>query len=131
MKPDPARADWEALGVPLAEVTRWETLDFGPFEAALAHGDGFTPLSAVHYRRQLRKTADGWRRIGLATRSGLGWHRAGFGAKEATRWRSLGVDVDAARRRRDGYHPDRTEIGDRSDSASPLRPDSSTREDSL
>jgi hypothetical protein len=97
---------WEVFGVPPAEVARWKALNFEPFEAALAHGDGFTPTAAVHYSRQLRKTADSWRRTGLNSVEGLHWHRAGFGPKEAIRWRSDRVDVETARRRRDGY--DRT-----------------------
>ncbi len=106
MEADPDDEVWEVFGVPLAEVTGWKALDFRPFEAALAHGDGFTPTAAVHYSRQLRKTADSWTRTGLDSVEGLHWHRAGFGATEAIRWRSESVGVETARRRRDGY--DRT-----------------------
>jgi hypothetical protein len=81
--------NWEALGVDPAH--------FDPFEAAMAQGDGFTPAFAVHYRRQLRKTADCWSRVGLDSADGLRWHRAGFRAKEAKRWRLLNVDVEAAK----------------------------------
>ena len=106
MKPEPSDEGWEVFRVPLAQVKEWKSLDFGPFEAALAHGDGFTPLNAVHYRRQLLKTAESWRRIGLDSIEGLGWHRAGFGTKEAIRWRSRGVDIETARGLRDGYRHD-------------------------
>jgi hypothetical protein len=79
-------------------------LGFGPFGAALAHGDGFTPSFATHgYSHQLRKTADRWTRVGLDSAEGLRWHRAGFGIKEATRWRSRATDVESARNQRAGY----------------------------
>ena len=95
---------WEEFGVDPSDVPGWKALGFGPFEASMAHGDGFTPTFAVDYRRQLSKTAASWTCAGLGTPEGLRWHRAGFAAKEATRWRSLGVDVDAARALRAGYH---------------------------
>ena len=95
--------NWEAFGVAPSEVPAWKALGFGPFEAAMAHGDGFTPTFAVHYRRQLRKAAAFWREAGLDCPEGLRWHRAGFVAKEATRWRSLGIDVETARALRAGY----------------------------
>jgi len=97
-EPDPE--DWEAFGVDPAQVAGWKMLGFDPFTAAIAQGDGYTPTFAVHYGRQLRATADCWRRVGLDSADGLRWHRAGFGAKEATRWRSLDIDVEAARERR-------------------------------
>jgi len=101
--PTPALENWEAFSVDPAQVEEWKKLGFDPFEAALAQGDGFPPAVATHYRRQLRATADRWRRVGLDSADGLRWHRAGFGVKEATRWRLLGVDVEAARGRRAGY----------------------------
>jgi hypothetical protein len=76
---------WEVFGVHPAQVPGWKLLDFNPFEAAMAQGDGFSPAFAVHYGRQLRVTADRWRRVGLNSAEGLRWHRAGFDAKEATR----------------------------------------------
>lgn len=103
MEPDPGDGVWDELGVPAAEVKGWKALGFEPFEAALANGDGFPPLSAGHYSRPLRKTAERLRRAGLDSAEGLRWHRAGFGATEAARWRSAGVDLDTAKRRRDGY----------------------------
>ncbi len=95
--------DWEAFGVRPIQVEGWKSLGFGPFEAAMAQGDGYTPTFALDYRRQLQVTATWWTRVGLASTEGLRWHRAGFGAKEAARWRSLGVDVEAARGQRAGY----------------------------
>ena len=100
---EPEPEVWAAFGVDAAQVAGWKALGFDPFEAALAQGDGFTPGIALHYRRQLRSTADRWRRADMDSPEGLRWHRAGFGAKEATRWRSLGVDVEAARSQRAGY----------------------------
>ena len=94
--------NWVTFGVRPAQVAGWEALGLEPFEAAMAQGDGFTPAFAVHYLRQLRATADRWRKVGLDSSDGLHWHRAGFGAKEATRWRALGVDADTARGER-GY----------------------------
>jgi hypothetical protein len=40
---DPDPENWEAFGVNSADVPQWQALGFGPFEAALTHGDGFTP----------------------------------------------------------------------------------------
>lgn len=105
MERERVRESWETLQVPLTEVAAWTALGFGPFGAAMARGDGFTPSFAVHYRRQLCHTIDSWTRACLDSTEGLRWHRAGFSAKEATRWRSLGVDVNRARSRRDGYGP--------------------------
>jgi len=102
-KSNPGEQDWEPFGVDPAEVPGWDQLGFDAFEAALAHGDGFTPMNAAHYHRQLRKTADRWRTLGLASADGLRWHRAGFAAKEAIRWRSEGIDVETARGLRAGY----------------------------
>ncbi len=94
---EPNNQDWEAFDIDPAEAQGWEALGFGAFDAAVAYGDGFTPRFAVHYRRQLLKTADSWRRVGLDSIEGLCWHRAGFATKEATRWRSRGADVETAR----------------------------------
>jgi len=102
-RPDPDEKGWEAFGVDPAEVRGWDQLGFDAFGAALAHGDGFTPMNAAHYRRPLRKTADRWRTRGLASAEGLRWHRAGFAAREATRWRSEGIDIETARGLRAGY----------------------------
>ena len=100
--PTPFIEDWEVFCVHPTQVEEWKKLGFDPFEAALAQGDGFPPAVAAHYRRQLRATADRWRRVGLDSADGLRWHRAGFGAKRAARWRQLGVDLEAARGRRNG-----------------------------
>ena len=99
----PDQQDWEEFGIDPADVVGWKGLGFSAFDAAMAQGDGYTPTVAAHYRRQLHKTADSWRRIGLDSDEGLHWHRAGFGVKEATRWRVLGVNVETARCLRDGY----------------------------
>jgi hypothetical protein len=96
-------AAWVDLGVHAEDVAAWKAEGFGPFHAALAQGDGFTPSIAVHYRRQLRRVARTWVRQGLGSPEGLSWHRAGFAASGAVRWRSQGVDVATARIRRDGY----------------------------
>ena len=95
--------DWEAFSIHSAHVAGWKALGFDPFEAAIAQGDGYTPLFAVDYRNQLRSTADRWKREGLPSEEALRWHQAGFGAKEATRWRSQGFDVEAARAQLAGY----------------------------
>jgi len=94
---------WEEFGLDSAKMAGWKAIGFDPFETAMAHGDGFTPSFAVHYRKQLHQTARSWERVGLDTAEGLRWHRAGFAAKEAVRWRSLGVDVEKASTRRAGY----------------------------
>ncbi len=112
MKRDQDLEDWQEYGIPRAEVEEWKALDFSPFEAALARGDGFTPLNVVHMRRQLRKTAAGWRRVGLDSVEGVAWHRAGFGVREAIRWNVAGVDIQTAWRRREGYLVARTETGE-------------------
>jgi len=95
---------WDEFGVGPSDVTGWQAISFDPFEAAMAHGDGFTPSSAVHYRHQLHKIARSWEHVSLATTEGLRWHRAAFSAKEAVRWRSRGCDMNTARARRAGYH---------------------------
>ena len=101
-------ASWEELGIDNAAIGAWDAIGFSPFEAALAHGDGYTPMMAVHDRRQLQKAARPWVQRGLDTLEGLHWHRAGFGVKEAMRWRTRGVDVKTARDRRPGYEPGRS-----------------------
>lgn len=103
---DKEDARWAELGVPTREVAHWKAQGFGPFEAALARGDGFTPLMVTHYRHQFLRTSRAWKRQGLDDGEGLRWHRAGFAVAEALRWRGRGVDVATARIRRDGYdHP--------------------------
>lgn len=100
--PEPAITDpedWEAFGIHPAQVAGWEALDFGPFEAAIGQGDGYTPGFAVDYRKLLSSTAGRWKQEGLCSEEGVRWHQAGFSAKEAARWRSHGVDVKAARDR--------------------------------
>jgi hypothetical protein len=102
-EPGLAGEQWETFGVDPSQVTGWKAIGFGPFEAAMAQGDGYTPLGALHYERQLSKVATSWARVGLDTSEGLGWHRAGFAAKNASQLRAFGVDLGAARARRTGY----------------------------
>ena len=108
---EPELDRWETLGIDPPAVGAWEAIGFGPFEGAMAHGDGFTPLGAVPYRHQLKRTARRWARSGFDSSEGLRWHRAGFSVRDALRWRSLGIDVETARSRRAGYdrglHSDR------------------------
>lgn len=103
LEQEPEVHRFEDLGIDAKEAAEWRAAGFGPFEAALAHGDGFTASIAVHYRHQLKQTARSWAREGLDSEEGLGWHRAGFTAKDAARWRAKGADVETARSRRSGY----------------------------
>jgi hypothetical protein len=102
-EPVPEKENWEEFGFEPADAPGWKALGFGPFEAAMAHGDGYTPMFATHYTRQLQKTAASWTRVGLGSPEGLRWHLAGFAPKEAIRWRKHGVDVEAARTLRSGH----------------------------
>jgi hypothetical protein len=96
-------ARWSDLGVRSEAVDGWKANGFGPFEAALAQGDGFTPATVAPYRRQLCRIARAWVRQGLDASEGLRWHEAGFSAGDALRWRSQGIDLATARTLRDGY----------------------------
>jgi len=96
-------AAWADLGVHAEDVAAWKVRGLGPFDAALAQGDGFTPSIVTHYLRQLLRVAHIWEHQGLNSVEGLQWHRAGFAAADAVRWRSQRVDVATARIRRDGY----------------------------
>jgi hypothetical protein len=109
---------YEDLGVPKEQVARWQAAGFGPFEAALAHADGFTPQTALGVRHQLQETARRWAAVGLADAEGLAWHRGGFTPQEARRLLDAGMDLERAwrertlsraRRRRSGSRP----VGDR------------------
>lgn len=55
-EPAPERGNWEEFGFEPAEASGWTALGFGPFEVALARGDGYTPMVATHYTRQLQKS---------------------------------------------------------------------------
>ena len=46
--------EWEVLGVHAWAVEQWKSAGFSPFEAAMAQGDGFTPMFAGQFRRTLR-----------------------------------------------------------------------------
>ncbi|MGH9082725.1 MAG: hypothetical protein ACRDY3_04375 [Acidimicrobiales bacterium] len=94
---------WEAFGVRPETVGAWRALGFGPFEAALAQGDGYGPQSARHAAARLRRLARSWRHVGLASAEGLRWHRAGFEAREAARWQDQGVDLEEVERRGGGH----------------------------
>ena len=83
-------------------MTGWKAISFGPFEAAMAHGDGFTPSSAVHYRHQLHKIARSWGHVGFSTTEGLRWHRAG---RFPPRRRCGGGRADVTWRRLDPVAP--------------------------
>jgi hypothetical protein len=89
-----ARHDWEAFGFDGSEESAWDRAGFDAFEAALAHGDGFTYTTAVHSRRMLHKIAADWRDAGLDCVEGLGWHQAGFTVTEALKLRERDHDVD-------------------------------------
>jgi hypothetical protein len=93
---EPTGPGYEDLGVPKAQVARWQELGFGPFEAALAHADGFTPASAPGVRHLLAETAERWAAVGLASAEGLAWHRAGFPPAEARRLLDAGVSLEEA-----------------------------------
>lgn len=87
---------WERLGVRAETVERWRALGFGPFEAALAQGDGYGPESARHVAKDLRGLARTWGRVALAPAEGLRWHRAGFAAREAARFEDRGIPLERA-----------------------------------
>ena len=104
--PSPSVADWEAFGFDASEASDWGRANFDALEAAVALGDGFTFVSAVHVRSMLRRTAAAWRDAGLGSVEGLHWHQAGFTAKEALRWRARNHNVSSAGAIRDGYVKD-------------------------
>lgn len=94
---------WVDLGVHAKDAGAWAAKGFGPFDAALAQGDGFTPQTVGPYRRQLRRVAHTWVRQGLGSLEGLRWHQGGFSAADAQWWRSQSADVATARIRSGGY----------------------------
>jgi hypothetical protein len=95
--------EWDAFGFSESETIGWKHVGFDAFQAALAHGDGFTPVSAAHSHRFLLRTAAAWRDVGLDSTEGLRWHQGGFAPKEALHCRSNNHDVASARTTRDGY----------------------------
>jgi hypothetical protein len=96
--------EWDAFGFSESETIGWKHVGFDAFEAALAHGDGFIPVSAAHSQRMLHKVAAAWRDAGLDSLEGLRWHQAGFrGPSDALRWRANDRDVASAMAARDGY----------------------------
>jgi hypothetical protein len=99
MTPEAPSQAWETVGVPAGEVGQWNAIGFGPFQAALARGDGFTPLIAGHwvYQHQFTRTEAVWRRSAIPPAESLRWHRAGFAPKQAATYRAAGVDLNTAR----------------------------------
>jgi hypothetical protein len=100
--PSPSVADWEAFGFDVSEASDWGRANFDALEAAMALGDGFTLVSAVHVRPMLHQTAAAWRDAGLGCVQGLHRHQAGFTSKEALRWRARNHNVSSAMAIRDG-----------------------------
>lgn len=80
-------AEWAGLGVHAWAIDSWREAGFSPFEAALAQGDGFTPMAAAYDRRKLQKTADSWRRVGKTPSQALQLHRSGQGARRYAKQR--------------------------------------------
>ena len=102
----PSVADSEAFGIDVSEAFDSGRANFDALKAAMALGDGFTLVSAVHVRSMLHQTAAAWRDAGLGCVEGLHWHEAGFTSKEALRWRPRNHNVSSARAIRDGYVKD-------------------------
>jgi hypothetical protein len=102
----PSIADWEAFGFDVPGASDWGRTNFDALEAAVALGDGFTLVSAVHARSMLHQTAAAWRDAGLGCVEGLHWHQAGFTSKEALRSRAGNHNVSSAMAIRDGYVKD-------------------------
>ena len=93
---DAPEDQWEAFGIRDGSVEGWRALGFGPFEAALAQGDGYGPESVRHVATRLQQLAGVWRHVGMASAEGLRWHRAGFDAKEAARLQDRGIPLERA-----------------------------------
>lgn len=96
-------AAWIIFGVRGDDVSAWKAQHVGPFEAALAQVDGFTPSIVGPFRQQLQRVACTWVHQGLDSPEGVRWHQAGFAARESRRWCSEGVDIATAMVRRGGY----------------------------
>ena len=79
--------EWEALGVHAWAVDQWKRAGFSPFEAAMAQGDGFTPMFAVQYRRTLGQSADAWIRAAIEPLQALQLHRRGITARQFSKQR--------------------------------------------
>jgi hypothetical protein len=101
-----ALPDWETFGFDAAQASDWGRKGFDAFEVALALGDGFNLMSAVHECSLLHQTAADWRDAGLRSVEGLHWHQAGFSVKEALRWRATNHSVSSAMAIRAGYVKD-------------------------
>ena len=95
--------DWGAFGLDPATAADWGREGFDAFQAALAHGDGFNLVAAVHLRKMVRRLALAWKDAGTELVEDLRWHRAGFTAKEANRYRARNLDVWTALAIRNGY----------------------------
>jgi hypothetical protein len=101
-----AHQDWETFDVDASEASDWGRAGFDAFEAALALGDGFNLMSAVHERSMLHQTTAAWRAAGLGCVEGLHWHQAGFTVKETLQWRARNHNVSSAMAIRAGYVKD-------------------------
>jgi len=100
-----ASPDWVTFGFG-PQASDWAQAGFDAFEAALALGDGFNLMSAVHERSMLHRIAADWRDAGLQSVEGLHWHQAGFNVKETLRWRATNHSVSSAMAIRAGYVKD-------------------------
>ncbi len=108
-------AAWIIFGVRRDDVPAWRAEHVGPFEAALAQVDGFTPSIVGPFRRQLHRVACTWAHQGLDSPEGVRWHQAGFAAGASRRWCSRGVDIATATVFRGGGErgPTRRDVGAR------------------
>jgi len=84
------------FGFDAAQASDWALEGFDAFETALALGDGFNLMSAVHEHSMLHRMAADWRDAGLRSVEGLHWHQAGFNVKETLRFRATNHDVSSA-----------------------------------
>jgi hypothetical protein len=109
----PALPDWEAFGFDATQASDWARAGFDAFGAALALGDGFNLVSAVHERSLLHQIAADWGDAGLRSVEGLHWHQAGFRVKEALRWRSTNHSISSAMAIRAGYVKEETDAQSR------------------
>jgi hypothetical protein len=101
-----AFSDWATFGFTAAQASDWARAGFDAFEAALALGDGFNLVSAVHERSLVLRVAADWKGADLRGVEGLHWHQAGFRVKEALRWRSTNRSISTTMAIRAGYVKD-------------------------
>ena len=91
-----ASTDWQTFGFDAAQASDWAHAGFDAFEAALALGDGFNLMSAVHERSMLHRIAADWRDAGLRSVEGLHWHQSGFIVKITLRSRATNHSISTA-----------------------------------